>query len=255
MSLGRVFQPYRSFGANWRRPEQESRTALRVAVEAPQHSGISATLDYQSDTIAGTRDAGAGAARPAPGHGHRLASDRAPMRPTHPRSGRSSRSTQSLGALPPLPPDWLKLVDFTAAYYQRGIGEVALAVLPPELRRLDDEQLHRRVDRLRSSCRTEQKPRARHRPAERQRGTATGARAARSLFRGERLRRRLGHRAAARQHRQRQDRGLPARSGAGAAARPAGAGAGARDQPDAAARGALCRALRRAGRSFRCTAA
>ncbi len=55
----------------------------------------------------------------------------------------------ALDALPPLPTHWLRLVEFTAAYYQRGIGEVALSVLPPELRRLDDEQLRRRIVRLR----------------------------------------------------------------------------------------------------------
>jgi primosomal protein N' (replication factor Y) len=53
-----------------------------------------------------------------------------------------------LTALPPLGADWRTLVAFAAAYYQRGIGELALAVLPPELRKLDDTQLERRVARL-----------------------------------------------------------------------------------------------------------
>jgi len=39
------------------------------------------------------------------------------------------------------------LVEFAAAYYQRGLGEVALAVLPPELRRLDAAQVAQRVAR------------------------------------------------------------------------------------------------------------
>jgi primosomal protein N' (replication factor Y) (superfamily II helicase) len=38
-------------------------------------------------------------------------------------------------------------VAFAAAYYQRGLGEMALAVLPPELRRLDATQLARRLKR------------------------------------------------------------------------------------------------------------
>jgi primosomal protein N' (replication factor Y) len=50
--------------------------------------------------------------------------------------------------LPPLGADWRALVDFAAAYYQRGVGELALAVLPPELRKLDDTRLARRVARL-----------------------------------------------------------------------------------------------------------
>jgi primosomal protein N' (replication factor Y) len=38
--------------------------------------------------------------------------------------------------LPPLPAHWRALVRFAADYYQRGIGEVAHAALPPRLRRL-----------------------------------------------------------------------------------------------------------------------
>ena len=54
---------------------------------------------------------------------------------------------QVLAALPPLPKLWLDLVDFAANYYQRGVGELALAVLPPELRKLDDAALARRMTR------------------------------------------------------------------------------------------------------------
>jgi primosomal protein N' (replication factor Y) len=46
-----------------------------------------------------------------------------------------------LEGLPPLSPAWLALVDFAAAYYQRQVGELALGVLPPDLRRIDDRQL------------------------------------------------------------------------------------------------------------------
>jgi primosomal protein N' (replication factor Y) (superfamily II helicase) len=53
-----------------------------------------------------------------------------------------------LEGLPPLPPSWLALVEFAAAYYQRQIGELALGVLPPELRKVDDRQLGRRLTRL-----------------------------------------------------------------------------------------------------------
>ncbi|WP_413084308.1 primosomal protein N' [Tepidimonas sp.] len=51
-------------------------------------------------------------------------------------------------ALPPLPQDWCALVDFAARYYQRSLGEVALAALPPALRALDANQLQRRLQRL-----------------------------------------------------------------------------------------------------------
>ena len=39
-----------------------------------------------------------------------------------------------------------QLVGFAAGYYQRSLGEVALAALPPQLRELDDAQLARRAE-------------------------------------------------------------------------------------------------------------
>ena len=56
-----------------------------------------------------------------------------------------------LDALPPLSAHWRDLVDFTAAYYQRGTGEIALSVLPPELRKLDNAQLGKRIAKLRKA--------------------------------------------------------------------------------------------------------
>ncbi|MDM0047067.1 primosomal protein N' [Variovorax dokdonensis] len=52
-----------------------------------------------------------------------------------------------LDALPPLSAAWMDLVAFSARYYQRAIGEVALAALPPQLRELSAEQLARRLKR------------------------------------------------------------------------------------------------------------
>jgi primosomal protein N' (replication factor Y) len=57
-------------------------------------------------------------------------------------------TSQVMLALPPLSAHWRQLVAFAAGYYQRGLGELALAVLPPELRRLDAAQLERRMKRL-----------------------------------------------------------------------------------------------------------
>jgi primosomal protein N' (replication factor Y) len=51
-------------------------------------------------------------------------------------------------ALPPLGPDWCRLLEFSASYYQRELGELALSVLPPELRQVDAVQLARRLKRL-----------------------------------------------------------------------------------------------------------
>ena len=52
-----------------------------------------------------------------------------------------------LEGLPPLNAAWRQLVAFAAGYYQRGLGEVALAALPPQLRALDAVQLGRRLKR------------------------------------------------------------------------------------------------------------
>src|SRR5690606_1196509 len=50
--------------------------------------------------------------------------------------------------MPPLAATWRRLVSFSAAYYQRSLGEMALMVLPPELRQLDAVQWQRRRKRL-----------------------------------------------------------------------------------------------------------
>lgn len=53
----------------------------------------------------------------------------------------------ALDALEPLGEAWRDLVAFAARYYQRSIGEIALAALPPQLRDLSTTQLARRLKR------------------------------------------------------------------------------------------------------------
>jgi primosomal protein N' (replication factor Y) len=120
-----------------------------VALEAPRHAGLGALLDYASEQmlapgtllrvplgrreVAGLvwdADPGAGASAP----------EGVDIKPV----------SAVLDALPPLPADWRRLLDFAAAYYQRGVGELALSVLPPELRQLDNTQLTRRLARARA---------------------------------------------------------------------------------------------------------
>jgi primosomal protein N' (replication factor Y) len=55
--------------------------------------------------------------------------------------------TGALQGIEPLGPDWRDLVRFAANYYQRALGEVALAALPPQLRDLTGVQLARRIKR------------------------------------------------------------------------------------------------------------
>jgi primosomal protein N' (replication factor Y) len=53
----------------------------------------------------------------------------------------------TLDEIAPLAPAWRKLVTFAADYYQRSVGEVTLAALPPQLRDLNTLQLARRLKR------------------------------------------------------------------------------------------------------------
>jgi primosomal protein N' (replication factor Y) len=52
-----------------------------------------------------------------------------------------------LDGIAPLAQPWLQLVTFSAGYYQRSLGEIALAALPPQLRDLDATQIARRLKR------------------------------------------------------------------------------------------------------------
>ncbi len=128
-------------------PEAEGHpigVTLAVAVETPRHSGVGSLLHYshEVDLPAGTLVAVPLGKRVVPGIVWHRADD-APgldveLRPV----------AAALTALPPLAAPWRALIEFAALYYQRGVGELALSVLPPELRQLDDTQLTRRMKRL-----------------------------------------------------------------------------------------------------------
>ena len=53
----------------------------------------------------------------------------------------------ALDGIAPLSAAWQQLLTFTAQYYQRSLGEVALAALPPQLRGLSPAQVQRRLKR------------------------------------------------------------------------------------------------------------
>jgi len=57
-----------------------------------------------------------------------------------------------LDTVAPLGEAWQQLMRFTAQYYQRSLGEVALAALPPQLRELSPTQMHRRTLRAQRSA-------------------------------------------------------------------------------------------------------
>ncbi len=121
---------------------------LRVAVETPQHTGLGEPLDYESE-----QELAPGTLVRVPLGSRVVAGIVWPGSIDEKAEGGPSLRcvVQALDALPPLSAAWCDLVAFAAGYYQRGIGEVALSVLPPELRRLDDSQLSNRIAKLRKS--------------------------------------------------------------------------------------------------------
>jgi primosomal protein N' (replication factor Y) len=117
---------------------------LAVAVETPQHSAIGGLLDYASEQplAPGTLVRVPLGKREVPGIVWHRPSD------GHADDERLRPAASVLASLPPVGDAWRRLLDFAAGYYQRGIGELALAVLPPELRKLEDAQLARRIAKL-----------------------------------------------------------------------------------------------------------
>lgn len=118
---------------------------IHVVVPTPAHSSLAGALSYRSElplapgalvrVPLGKREV-CGVVWDAPAEpGEALAAGQ--LRPIG----------EPLPGLPPLSGAWRELVAFAAGYYQRSLGEVALAALPPQLRGLDAVQLARRLKR------------------------------------------------------------------------------------------------------------
>lgn len=116
---------------------------LPVMVQTPAHSNLGMALRYESDSAypAGTL------VRVPLGQREMLGIvwDEEQARPSLDPSLRLRRVTGALEGVAPLTSAWRQLVQFTAQYYQRSPGEVALAALPPQLRGLTAEQMQRRL--------------------------------------------------------------------------------------------------------------
>ncbi len=120
-------------------------TCLSVVVQTPAHSAIAGLLSYQSElslapgTLVrvplGKRETLGVVWDAAPTDAISLAG--VDIRPI---SG-------VLHGIEPLNAHWRQLVSFAASYYQRSLGEVALAALPPQLRDLTPTQVGRRLKR------------------------------------------------------------------------------------------------------------
>ncbi|MBL8279330.1 MAG: primosomal protein N' [Pelomonas sp.] len=133
---------------------------LRVAVEAPRHTSIAVLLDYTCEhalapgTLVrvplGAREVAGVVWESAPSAA--LGRDD-PAREAAPKDLRAVRAV--LDAMPALDARWRAMIDFAASYYQRGLGELALAVLPPQLRQIDNGQLARRIKSATSAAAAE----------------------------------------------------------------------------------------------------
>ena len=119
---------------------------LDVAVQTPAHSGVGGLLSYRSPVPV------------APGQLVRVPLGKREVmgvvwrvRSEAPE-GMAPSALKDISAvldgIGPLDGLWLKLVQFSAQYYQRSLGEVALSALPPQLRDLNPTQLARRLKKL-----------------------------------------------------------------------------------------------------------
>jgi primosomal protein N' (replication factor Y) len=118
---------------------------LAVVVPTPAHSSVSGPLSYRSELAL------------APGTLVRVPLGKREVLGVvwDPAAGQEQERLEMqdkpiagvLEGIAALPQAWRQLVTFCAAYYQRGVGEVALAALPPQLRDLTATQLARRLKR------------------------------------------------------------------------------------------------------------
>lgn len=126
--------------------EQGEAATVHVVVATPSHSELGACLDYVHHGVL------------APGTLVRVPLGKREVlgivweglgkEAAVPTAATLRPISQVLEGLPPLDLHWRRLVTFAAGYYQRSMGEVALAALPPALRELDAQQLQRRLRTL-----------------------------------------------------------------------------------------------------------
>ena len=114
-----------------------------VVVPTPAHSSLADCLTYTSPDVL------------APGTLVRVPLGKRDLLgvvwecPTQPPADLACEQTRAvssvLSGISPLNAEWRELVQFAAQYYQRALGEVALAALPPQLRDLQPDQWQRRL--------------------------------------------------------------------------------------------------------------
>jgi primosomal protein N' (replication factor Y) len=129
---------------------------LNVVVATPAHSAIAGPLTYQYETSESALSLDGNVSNISPGSLVRVPLGKREVLGVVwellPSSGQllemQTRSIAGLlEGLPALSATWQRLISFTASYYQRSPGEVALAALPPQLRDMTAVQLARRLKR------------------------------------------------------------------------------------------------------------
>ena len=127
-------------------PPNSAATLLTpVVVDLPHHSGLGGVLSYRHT---GPLPAGTLVQVPL---GRREVLGIVWDAPREAADMVEPEACKPVGAvldLPPLSDHWRALVSFAADYYRRGLGELALSVLPPELRKATPAALARRSARL-----------------------------------------------------------------------------------------------------------
>lgn len=116
---------------------------VHVAVHTPVHSVVGTPLSYShsSPLPAGTLVRVSLGTRPLLGVVWDTAKDAPPL-PAH---AKLRPVDAVMEGLPALDAHWQRLVGFAARYYQRSVGEIAMAGLPPALRDMSAEQLAKRL--------------------------------------------------------------------------------------------------------------
>ncbi len=128
--------------------EPAARWLVQVAVATPAHIELPSTLTYTSE-----RALVAGSLVRVPLGSREVlgivwAASQAPTEAGDAAPGIALKAIEgALDEIAPLNAAWRALIAFTARYYQRSLGEVALATLPPQLRELDALQLAKRLKR------------------------------------------------------------------------------------------------------------
>ena len=118
---------------------------ISVVVQTPAHSALAGPLSYLNDValVPGTLVRVPLGSRETLG----IVWPQAPGAEPSGHGGELRAVAGVLEGIAPLNEAWRRLVEFAAAYYQRAVGEVALAALPPQLRDLSTAQMGRRLKR------------------------------------------------------------------------------------------------------------